>query len=163
MPVTNSEPANQLERFREALRQAGVKLTHQRLEVFREVAASREHPDAETIFQAVRRRVPTISLDTVYRTLWLLLDLGLITALGPPRERARFDGNTQAHHHFLCVRCGSIHDFHDEVFDGLQPPAQLKALGTADKVHVEVRGTCAQCLRQAVGPVPEEERVAATA
>lgn len=74
--------------FKEQIRNAGVKLTHQRMEIFREVAMSEAHPDAEKIYKKVRERLPSVSLDTVYRTLWSLLDLGLITTLGPPR---RFD------------------------------------------------------------------------
>jgi Fur family transcriptional regulator, peroxide stress response regulator len=65
-------------------RNSGVRLTDQRLEIFREVAASLDHPDAEAVFRAVQPRVPTVSLDTVYRTLWLLTDLGIVTTLGAP-------------------------------------------------------------------------------
>jgi len=86
--VPEPELAERLERFKAAARRAGIRLTHQRLEIFREVAATEEHPDAETVFRGIRKRVPTVSLDTVYRTLWLLEDLGLIATLGPRRERA---------------------------------------------------------------------------
>src|SRR4030065_507057 len=64
--------------------------THQRREVFRGIAGSTEHPDAETVFRGVRARVPTVSIDTVYRTLWLLHGLGLGTTPGPPRGGVRF-------------------------------------------------------------------------
>ena len=67
-----------VDRFKSAAAAAGVKLTHQRLEIFREVASSVEHPDAEAVVRSVRKRMPTVSIDTVYRTLWMLNDLGLI-------------------------------------------------------------------------------------
>ncbi|MCK7479895.1 MAG: transcriptional repressor [Candidatus Moduliflexus flocculans] len=57
------------------------------------MASSLEHPDADAVFRAVRKRVPTVSIDTVYRTLWMLNDLGLVTTLGPRRESVRFDAN----------------------------------------------------------------------
>ena len=64
-----SDPQDPIERCKEVLKAAGVRVTHQRLEIFREVASSTAHPDAETVFRGVRDRLPTVSLDTVYRTL----------------------------------------------------------------------------------------------
>ena len=129
------------------LKRAGVKITHQRLEIFQEVAKSQDHPDAETIFKKVRARVPSISLDTVYRTLWLLLDYGLITTLGQPRERVRFDGNMISHHHFVCRKCGMARDFYSHEFDSLQANEEVKGLGTVESSHVEFRGLCSKCLQ----------------
>lgn len=129
----------------EGLKQAGVKLTHQRLEICREIASASSHPDAEAVFMGVRERVPTISLDTVYRTLWKLLDLGLISTLGIPRERMRFDGNTVPHHHFLCTKCGEARDFYSEDFDQLRVPDDVRTYGIVQKTQVEVRGVCLRC------------------
>jgi len=134
-----------LDRFRSAASSAGVKLTHQRLEIFREVASSLEHPDAEAVFRAVRRRVPTVSIDTVYRTLWMLNDLGLVTTLGPRRESVRFDANLEHHHHYVCVRCGLARDFESAELDALGVPDAVKALGHVVETHVEVRGVCSRC------------------
>src|SRR5690349_5588655 len=100
------ELEEKLERFRAACRDAGVKVTHQRLEIFREVATSLAHPDAEAVYSGVRERVPSVSLDTVYRTLWLLNDLGLLSTLGQRRESVRFDANLTPHHHYVCESCG---------------------------------------------------------
>lgn len=141
-----------LEMFRNGLQKAGIKLTHQRLEVFREVAKSIDHPDAETVFKAVRERVPVISLDTVYRTLWLLVDLNLIDTLGHPHERIRFDANMAAHHHFVCDKCGMTRDFYSGELDGLKIPDSVKALGTIEKTRVEVIGVCANCKKTNKNP-----------
>ena len=140
--------ARRLEQFKAACKKAGVKLTHQRLEVFREIAANTEHPDAETVFRGVRERVPTVSLDTVYRTLWLLDGLGLITTLGPRRESVRFDPNLVHHHHFLCVQCGRAMDFESPDLNALPIPASVKKFGSVLATHVEVRGLCAACARE---------------
>jgi len=134
-----------IDRLKSAVRSAGVKLTHQRLEVFREVASSLEHPDAEAVFRAVRRRVPTLSIDTVYRTLWMLNDLGLVTTLGPRRESVRFDANLDHHHHYVCVRCGLARDFVSADLDALGIPAGVNALGRVVATQVEVRGVCSRC------------------
>lgn len=129
----------------EGLKGAGIRLTHQRLEVCREIASSRDHPDAEAVFKGVRQRVPTISLDTVYRTLWTLNELGLIKTLGTPRERTRFDGNTDKHHHFVCSRCGKAWDFYSPEFDSLSLPDDIFRIGTPSETQVEVRGICQSC------------------
>ncbi len=145
MNPTPEELQQRLSRFKEGLRRAGVKLTHQRLEIFQEVAGSSDHPDVETVFKGVRERVPTVSLDTVYRTLWLLLDLGLITTLGPPRERVRFDANMRPHHHFVCSQCGRTRDFYSDALDELKVPRSVKSLGRVETMRVEVRGLCLEC------------------
>ena len=145
----NQEELNQrMERFEEGIRRAGAKLTHQRLEIFLEVAKSIDHPDVEKIYRGVRERIPTISLDTVYRTLWLLLDLGFITTLGPPRERVRFDANMKPHHHFVCSRCGKTRDFYSGALDQLKIPASVEALGRVETTQVEVRGICLRCSKK---------------
>jgi Fur family peroxide stress response transcriptional regulator len=133
-----------LEHIVEVARDSGVRLTHQRLEIFRELAGSEEHPDALTVFRSVQGRVPTVSLDTVYRTLWKLHDLGLVSTLGADRDRARFDANLDRHHHFVCVECGAVRDFESDSFDGLRVPETVKALGSVVDTRVEVRGLCAR-------------------
>lgn len=140
---THSE--ERLERWKAVVKEAGVKLTHQRLEIFRELAASDAHPDAEALFRAVQARVPTVSLDTVYRTLWLLHELGLVTTLGPRRDGIRFDPNPDRHHHYVCVRCGLVRDFESEELNRLRVPDAVGALGAVLDARVEVRGLCAAC------------------
>jgi len=148
MDIDAKELEKRMRRLKEGLRRSGMKSTHQRLEIFREVAKSGDHPDAETIYNGVRERVPTISLDTVYRTLWLLPDLGLLTTLGASRERVRFDANLRPHHHFVCMRCGMTQDFYIEKFDRLTAPNSIKSLGSVEKTQVEIRGVCLQCSKK---------------
>jgi Fur family peroxide stress response transcriptional regulator len=107
--MRKSEPnrgKQRLEHLKAVAKEAGVKLTHQRLEIFRELAATEGHPDAECLFRAVQQRVPTVSLDTVYRSLWMLHDLGLVATLGAKRDGIRFDANLDRHHHYVCVGAG---------------------------------------------------------
>lgn len=148
MRIGKQEIDRRFERFERECRQAGVKLTHQRIEIFREVARSADHPDAETIFQGVRDRVPTVSLDTIYRTLWLLNDLGLLRTLGPSRERTRFDANLSRHHHFICSLCGLTRDFYSVALDEVALPGSVRGFGRVETTHVEVRGVCRNCTRR---------------
>jgi Fur family peroxide stress response transcriptional regulator len=143
--VSPDEVARRISRFKVAAKDAGVKLTHQRIEVFREVASSLEHPDAETVFRAIHARVPTVSLDTVYRTLWMLNDLGLISTLGSRRESVRFDANPERHHHYVCVRCGMARDFESPELHALRLPDAVREMGSIVSTHIEVRGICEKC------------------
>jgi Fur family peroxide stress response transcriptional regulator len=143
--VEDTEIDRRVERFKAAARDAGVKLTHQRLEIFKAVASSLEHPSAEAVHRAVQATMPTVSLDTVYRTLWLVKDLGLLTTLGPRQDRVRFDANLDRHHHYVCVRCALVRDFDSEDLDGLRIPDAVSQLGSIVDAHFEVRGICAQC------------------
>jgi Fur family peroxide stress response transcriptional regulator len=131
--------------FLEVCRRQGIKATHQRIEILRELAGSEEHPDAETIFARVRQRIPAISFDTIYRTLRLFEDRGVITRMGAMRDRARFDANTDRHHHFVCTDCGMICDFYSDTMDRLPVPRDVSEMGIVKGVYVELRGICRKC------------------
>jgi len=131
--------------FEQLCRSAGIRLTHQRMEIFREIARAGDHPDVETVYRRVRERIPTVSLDTVYRTLWLLGDLGLISTLGASRERTRFDANLSRHHHFVCIHCGLTRDFYSDELNKLTLPKSVKTIGRIETTHVEARGVCGDC------------------
>jgi Fur family peroxide stress response transcriptional regulator len=135
-----------MNRFEDVVRRAGVKRTQQRIEIFREVARTGDHPDIETVFTSVRKKMPTVSLDTVYRTLGLFADLGLVTTVRPLNARVRFDANTDVHHHFICTRCGAILDFEHRDFDTLKVPEAAMGFGRVESRHIELRGMCAACL-----------------
>ncbi len=145
MPVPEAEADARVAQFSEALRSSGFRLTTQRLEVVREVASTDAHPDADRVFRAVRERIPTISLDTVYRTLGTLADLGLVNRVLGERGTARFDANTSHHHHFVCTRCGRIDDVDSASLDSVGLPANADALGRVDSVEVRFRGVCRTC------------------
>lgn len=147
-----SVPATEIERrvalFSRALRTSGLRLTHQRLEVAREIAGSDSHPDVETIYLGVRERIPTISLDTVYRTVGALVDLGLVNRVNATAGPTRYDANAGLHHHFVCTRCGLIRDVSSNVLDKVEAPDETSTLGTVESVKVQLRGVCNACKRK---------------
>ena len=142
------ELEKRISQFSEVSRRHGDKVTHQRTEIYRELAKTQEHPDAETIYTRVRKRIPSISLDTVYRTLRLLEDEGLISRVGSISERTRFDANTDRHHHFVCTECGFIGDVYNEEWNTLKSPKDVTLMGKVDSIHVELRGLCNTCRRK---------------
>ena len=137
-----------LELFLRKAREANIRVTPQRLAIYRVVAASEDHPGVEEIHKKLQRNFPTLSLDTVYRTLRLLEDLGFVNAVGPRRETLRYDANTKRHHHFTCLRCGLIRDFEDARLSALKIPAQTRVLGQPQDLRVEVLGVCNACLKK---------------
>jgi Fur family peroxide stress response transcriptional regulator len=143
--VPTADVDRRVETFLGALRARGLKVTHQRTEVFRELARSDEHPDAETLYRRVRAGIPAISRDTVYRTLDWLVSQGLARKVDALHERARFDANLDRHHHFVCTACGAVRDFTSPGLDALHVPRAVRAWGNVDVVQVQVRGTCRRC------------------
>lgn len=137
--------AKRLTSFTELCRRTGIRVTHQRTEVFRDVAGTEEHPDVESIYRRVRRRVPQISLDTVYRTLRLFEEKGLVSRVGYSGDRVRFDAKADPHHHFICTRCGRVWDFQSRELDAFRPPGSVSALGAVESVHIDLRGLCRAC------------------
>ncbi|WP_243367424.1 Fur family transcriptional regulator [Fundidesulfovibrio soli] len=148
MVLDQQEADRRLQAFKQGCKAAGEKLTSQRIEIFREIAASEEHPDAESIYKGVRERLPNVSLDTVYRTLWWLTKMGMVTTLGPTQDRTRFDANLTRHHHFVCIRCGLTRDFYSEELNRLKLPESVAAIGSIERTQVEVKGICHVCAQE---------------
>ena len=146
--ISERQVQERLAEAADACRRHEIKATHQRMEILRELAGTEQHPDAETVYNAVRKRVPAISLDTVYRTLKLFEEKGVIVRMGAMKERARFDANTSRHHHFVCTQCGLVRDFYDEALNSLNAPQEVPEMGCVDSVYVELRGLCRTCRKQ---------------
>jgi Fur family peroxide stress response transcriptional regulator len=137
----------QMHAFGEACARLGIKVTHQRMEIFRVVVSTEEHPEVVSVHRRVKKRIPTISLDTVYRNLKLLAEHGLISIVGMSQESLRFDGNMRPHHHFSCMKCGMIRDFSSEGAGYPEIPDAAKAFGAPLSLHLEVKGICTACQR----------------
>ncbi|MEW6238179.1 MAG: transcriptional repressor [Candidatus Omnitrophota bacterium] len=142
-------PKEQLEKFAASCRNCGIKVTHQRLEIFREIAPAADHPSAEDIYNRVKIRIPTISLDTVYRTLALFEQCKIISRVHPLDDRSRFDPNTNTHHHFICVQCKKVCDFYWPDFDRFHLPQETEEYGVIQSKTVELWGICRDCLKTA--------------
>lgn len=140
-----------LEKFYTACEEYGVKVTHQRLEIYREIASAKDHPSAEDIYKRVKKRTPMISLDTVYRTLALFERSRIITRVHPLDDHCRFDPNTETHHHFICLQCKKVEDFYWQGFDQLTPPAEAQQWGLIKSQLVELHGICSVCLKKKPG------------
>lgn len=140
--------AGAVERFRDLCRRHGLKATHQRSVIYGALAATREHPDVETLYGKVRRQIPSVSLDTVYRTLRLLEQKGAVCRVAFVGDRMRYDADMRRHHHFVCKACGKVMDFMSAVLDRVPPPPETPSLVRIDSMHIELRGLCRGCRRR---------------
>ena len=128
-----------------ALRERGQRVTPQRLMIARVVGDLDRHVTAETVFGEVSRRMPGVSLPTVYATLDLLEAIGLINRVATERGAVIYDPRTDQHHHLACRSCGTIVDFEAPVEAG-ELLAAARSTGFApDQAQVVVRGLCAAC------------------
>ena len=137
-----------MEEFERICRSRGLRITHQRLEIFREFAVSAGHPTVENVFNHIRRRLKTISMDTVYRTISTFEKYGLIKRVNFLDNSTRFDINLAVHHHLVCSRCKSIEDFYWPDFDEMKPPKTISHWGRIDVKRVVISGLCSSCKKK---------------
>lgn len=134
--------------FQARCRAAGLKVTPQRMAVYKALVETTEHPSAETVFRQVRRTLPSISLDTVNRTLLTLSDIGAAFVVEGSGDAKRFDANLGTHQHFKCLKCRRILDFHHEPFDQIDVPANLAGRVTVLRKTVYLEGLCDHCRKE---------------
>ncbi len=137
MGLTKSELAKKI-------RASGLKPTEQRMAILKNLLLRRDHPSADAIYQALRDDYPTLSLNTIYLNLMSFAQRGIISKINVLHEAARFDGDINPHHHFVCVRCKKIIDLHNVRIPRITLP---KAFGAATIFHHQLRlnGICQKC------------------
>jgi Fur family ferric uptake transcriptional regulator len=135
--------------------------TRQRELVLEVVRSTMDHPTAEWVHRQARRRMPRISLGTVYRNLKALESQGLIREIHAGGHPARFDGNTGRHYHIRCLGCGRVNDLPMSVDTRLEEEAgramNFRILGH----QVEIQGLCPLC--QGADPLRNDSRKRARA
>jgi len=129
-----------------ALHASGRRLTRQRRLVMEVLEGAEEHLDAETIHDRAKARDPNISLATVYRTLALLKEVGLIEEHRLGEDHAHFEAVRDArHYHFTCLGCGRVIEFDaPQVTQIVRELSERERLRITD-VHLFLSGYCAQC------------------
>ena len=136
----------QMDMFQNACRQQHLRLTPQRLEIYRELAQASDHPSTEQLHQRLHDKMPTLSLDTIYRTLSTFVQYGLVNRVETIESQARFEVAHAHHHHLICERCKKIIDFYWESMDQLDLPEEAQSWGKVFTRNVVVYGICGKCL-----------------
>jgi len=142
-----SNQADRAQYMIQVLREAGHRITPQRTAIAKVLSSSTTHPSVEAIYEELYPRFPSMSLATVYKTVALFCDLGLVLDLGTLGDERRYDGRiTTPHLHLLCERCGAIEDCdgtHLET-DSMQRAAE-EAGFRVRAVRCDVIGLCQAC------------------
>lgn len=129
------------------LRAQNISVTPQRLEILRSIVSRYDHPSADAIYQEVRKHLPMISFNTVYKTLETFCQLGLITKINPLHEVARYDGNVQPHAHLICRHCHRVEDANWQWPQDLPLPEMGENGFRIETVSVQFFGLCSKCLQ----------------
>jgi Fe2+ or Zn2+ uptake regulation protein len=139
--MADKETRNTVETW---LREAELRLTPQRFAVLEYLARAQGHPTADQIAAEINRRFPRASRATVYNTLAALREAGLVREVVLDDGVARYESNTEPHHHFVCRACGRLEDVPPEAF---KAPARVELEGghEVETVEVVLRGLCAAC------------------
>lgn len=136
---------NSHEQFRELALKHGLAVTHQRQVIYGAVISSHGHHSPESVYAAVKRRIPSISLATVYNNLRLFIESGLLREVTPHASTLRVDGNLEPHHHLVCSRCKTVQDIDGDFVDFKKLLRQVRDGFDLTQPVVEVFGLCRRC------------------
>jgi Fe2+ or Zn2+ uptake regulation protein len=132
------------EEYTGTLREKGIKVTPQRLEVLRFLDKNMTHPTADDIYRALKTSNPSLSKTTVYNVMDVFREHGLVKVLTISGNEARYDLRTTRHQHFLCKSCGRIVDVD---IKGLCMDCVPEKGHKVEEVHGYFKGTCKDCLK----------------
>ena len=150
---------SKLEHFTSSLRQAGMRLTPQRVAICKLLSQSHAHPTAARIYQQVRAEYPSLSHMTVYNTLNALVELGLVNALGGAGDdNIHYDGNTSPHINLACVSCHSITDFESPRAASLERDVYSQSGFQVLGARILYYGLCPDCQRSDIQRTSREKR-----
>lgn len=134
-----------LQRFEELCREQGLPLTSQRRVILEVLAARVDHPTADQVFEGVAERLPGLSRTTVYRVLETLVRLGVVHKANHLGSAARYDPNTERHHHLTCLQCHKVVDLEEDKVRELRlPTGSGKGFEITD-YSVHFKGYCPDC------------------
>lgn len=127
--------------------ETGEKLTRQREAVLGVIREREDHPTANDIFEAARRRLPGISYATVYNSLRFLKEAGLVHEIKFGDSASRYDRETDRHDHALCSQCGKLVDFDLPQAAELLKAAARRSKFKPESVHLTLKGVCPDCCK----------------
>jgi Fur family peroxide stress response transcriptional regulator len=134
-----------VEEVKKAFRKNGFRLTSQRLSIYQFLVTREDHPTAMQIYKALEKVHPTISLGTIYKSLHLLKELGLLQELGFNDDVTRYDPDLEPHVNLVCSKCGEIQDYKTQSltkhWEAILSEIPVKAAGQRIDIYYE----CEKC------------------
>jgi Fur family transcriptional regulator, peroxide stress response regulator len=133
--------------FRALCRHHDLAATHQRRVIYETVMQLHGHPSPELIYDGVRKKIPTISLATVYKNVRTFLESGMLREVSFHHGSLRVEPNEHEHHHLVCVRCKRIADLDAESLGPVRVRVKdrLPRGFQVTRISVDVLGVCASC------------------
>ncbi len=133
--------------FQRLCHERGIRVTPQRMAVYRLLAQDPSHPTAEAVYGKLRQSIASLSFATVYRVLECLERERFVRRLSTFDGAARYEANLTRHNHYVCRFCGQISDCEDGPLQGLSLPRHAPAGFIPDELEIRILGTCGTCRR----------------
>jgi Fur family peroxide stress response transcriptional regulator len=133
---------------KDLLHERGYRATPQRLAIYDALWNAGSHPTVAEIHMFAEKRDPTISKATVYKTLELFTEIGLVREIGFRDEPTRYDPETDCHINLVCTRCGKIYDYPCDGFEGAIPDVEEETGFRVQSHHFEIYGICSNCVEK---------------
>lgn len=134
-----------LANFRQLCAEHGIPVTHQRQVLYEVMQGMEGHPSPEEVYVRVKKKVPAISLATVYKNIHLFVESGIFRKMSMHHGSVRVEMNDEEHHHMVCSKCKAITDIGEKEL-GLAPAQRRLADGfLVERYSVDVIGLCAKC------------------
>ena len=126
------------------LREHKIMPSVQRIRIFDTLLGTTEHPTVDTIYQTLAKEIPTLSKTTVYNTLKLFQEKGLVLVVNIEDNETRYDADTSFHGHFKCQSCGSVIDF------AIREEDKINSLNgfQVNESHYYLKGICKECINK---------------
>jgi Fur family ferric uptake transcriptional regulator len=136
--------------FFKHLKRVGLKHTEQRDTILRTFLETRDHLSTDQLFRLVRKKDPKIGFTTVYRTLKLLAECGLASAVPFPDGMSRYEHqfNRRSHHHMVCTDCGASVEFFSPEVRKLEEEIGRKYHFEATRHNFQIYGVCEDCRKK---------------
>jgi Fur family transcriptional regulator, peroxide stress response regulator len=131
--------------FRELCRENGIALTHQRQVLYEVMKTMHGHPSPEEVYARVKKKVPAISLATVYKNIHLFVESGVFREVSMHHGSLRVEMNDESHHHLVCSKCRGITDIGEKELGLVSKRDKLPGGFLVERYAVDVIGICAKC------------------
>jgi Fur family transcriptional regulator, peroxide stress response regulator len=141
MPVSESRS------FRELCQENGIAVTHQRQVLYEVMKSMHGHPSPEEVYARVKKKVPAISLATVYKNIHLFVESGVFREVSMHHGSQRVEMNREPHHHMVCSKCKGITDLGEKELGLVMTQARLPGGFLVERYAVDAIGICAKCQR----------------
>ena len=131
--------------FRQICAEHGIPVTHQRQVLYEVMQGMEGHPSPEEVYARVKKKVPSISMATVYKNIHLFVESGVFRKMSLHHGSLRVEMNDEPHHHLVCSKCKAITDIGDRELGLVSKRSRLPSGFLVERYSVDVIGLCAKC------------------